>query len=144
MDSEITAAIIALCGVVLSTGISLLIAFLSRRYNYHSLYAEIVSKSRNHWLNEMRKNISTMLAEACKAGDNYKSNKYYQSQNQVLMRLNTKEPLHVMLKKQIELLEQCNSQNYKNIKKNIIKISEVLLKREWERVKKEAKGKGEK
>ena len=128
--------LIGLIGVVVGS----IGTYFTLKYQYRQLFAETVSKSRNKWLNEMRENISEMLAEACKAGDGYKSDKYYKAKNQVLLRLNTKEPLHLMLKQQIELLEQCNSQNYKNIEKNIIDISEVLLKREWERVKREAKG----
>ena len=114
--------------------------YFTLKYQYRQLFAETVSQSRNKWLNEMRENISEMLAIARKECDSFKSKDYYSAQNMVLLRLNTKEPLHLMLKQQIEQLEQCNSQNYKNIEKNIIDISEVLLKREWERVKREAQG----
>ena len=47
MEPEVIAAIIALAGVILSTAISLIIGFWSKRYNYHHLFAETVSQSRN-------------------------------------------------------------------------------------------------
>lgn len=136
MDSEVIAAIIALSGAILSIGISLIISLWTRRYNYNQLFAETVSESRNKWLNEMRDFISTMLAEAqsCNSG---RTKKYWKARNEIMLRLNLNEPLHLMLKN--EILQLDNSKDDKTIEK-IILISQSLLKEEWEKVKKEAKG----
>ena len=136
MDSEVIAAIIALSGAVLSIGISLIISLWTRRYNYNQLFAETVSESRNKWLNEMRDFISTMLAEAqsCNSG---RTNEYWKARNEIMLRLYLNEPLHLMLKN--EILQLDNGKDDKTIEK-IILISQSLLKEEWEKVKKEAKG----
>ena len=54
-----------------------------------------------------------------------------------MLRLNLNEPLHLMLKN--EILHLDNGKDDKTIEK-IILISQSLLKEEWEKVKKEAKG----
>lgn len=155
MDSEVIAAIIALSGAILSIGISLIISLWTRRYNYNQLFAETVSESRNKWLNEMRDFISTMLAEVknpcpldkdknvCKNAEcqlhstDTRTNKYWKARNEIMLRLNLNEPLHLMLKN--EILQLDNGKDDKTIEK-IILISQSLLKEEWEKVKKEAKG----
>lgn len=141
MDApEVIAAIIALGGVVLSVLVSILFHIGTTRYNYNQLFAQTVSQSRNQWLNEMRENISIMLAEASKCRNTYKSREYYIAQNQVLLRMNNSEPLHLMLTQEIKKLESCTVDTFSTYEENILAISEVLLKREWELVKKEAKG----
>ena len=55
-----------------------------------------------------------------------------------MLRLNLNEPLHLMLKN--EILNLDNNSDEKTIE-NIIAISQTLLKEEWEKVKKEARGK---
>lgn len=155
MDSEVIAAIIALSGAILSIGISLIISLWTRRYNYNQLFAETVSESRNKWLNEMRGFISTMLAEVknscslgkgkeiCKNADyqfksaDTRTKEYWKARNEIMLRLNLNEPLHLMLKN--EILQLDNGKDNKTIE-NIISISQLLLKEEWEKVKKEAKG----
>lgn len=155
MESEVIAAIIALSGVVLSVGISFIVSLWTRRYNYNQLFAETVSESRNKWLNEMRGFISTMLAEVknscslgkgkkiCKNADcqfksaDTRTKEYWKARNEIMLRLNLNEPLHLMLKNEILTLD--NNNNKKTIE-NIISISQLLLKEEWEKVKKEAKG----
>ena len=139
MDSEVIAAFIALGGVILSVGISFIVSLWTRRYNYNQLFAETVSESRNKWLNEMRDSISTMLAEAQFPNPKPRTftKKYWKTRNEVILRLNLNEPLHLMLKN--EILNLDNNGNKKTIE-NIISISQLLLKEEWEKVKKEAKG----
>lgn len=143
MEPEEVAALIALAGVILSVGISFGVSMLARRYNYHHLHAEIVSKSRNQWLNEMREYISEMLARANKAQNEYKPYEYYKARNQVVLRLNLREPLHAMMLQQIRALDNCTSNNYIVAIENIIEISQAILKEEWEKVKLEAAGKGD-
>lgn len=153
MDSEVIAAIIALSGAILSIGISLIISLWTRRYNYNQLFAETVSKSRNKWLNEMRGFISTMLAEVknscslgkgkeiCKNADyqfksaDTRTKEYWKARNEIMLRLNLNEPLHLMLKN--EILQLDNGKDNKTIE-NIISISQqrfnecdaVLLQRD--------------
>lgn len=132
--SEIIAALIGCLVGVLGS-------YFTLRFNYRQLFAETVSQSRNHWLNEMRENISVMLAEACKCVGPLKSKEYYIAQNQVLLRMNNVEPLHLMLTKEIRELERSGSAaDFRLHRDNILTISEKLLKREWEHVKDEAKG----
>lgn len=159
MDAEVIAAIIALVGVVLSTAISLIIGFWGKRYNYHHLFAETVSQSRNKWLNEMREYISEMLAnkrrmvygnvdemsavEIC--------NKYDTCKFQVLMRLNINESDHRQLRALIieldgygvQKLGQTAVKQYETTELEIIEISRKILKEEWDKVKLESKGEGE-
>ena len=129
-----------LIGAIIGAIVSFFAAFFTLRFNYKQLYAQTVSSSRNIWLNEMRENISIMLAEACKAGNEHKPKEFYIAQNQVLLRMNNNEPLHLMLTQEIQKLEKCNAKTFPLYSSNILKISEMLLKREWEHVKKEAKG----
>lgn len=159
MEPEVIAAIIALAGVILSTAISLIIGFWGKRYNYHHLFAETVSQSRNKWLNEMREYISEMLAnkrrmvygnvdemsavEIC--------NKYDTCKFQVLMRLNINESDHRQLRALIieldgygvQKLGQTAVKQYEATELAIIEISRKILKEEWDKVKLESKGEGE-
>lgn len=144
MDPEETAALIALLGVVLSVIISFVVSYMARRYNYHHLFAETVSQSRNGWLNEMRGYISEMLAQADKSQTSYKPIEYYRARHQVVLRLNLTESLHLMLFQQIKILDNCTINNYAITRDNIIEISQAIFKEEWDKVKLEAKGKGEK
>lgn len=133
--------IAALIGAVSGAVVSFLVTYFTLRFNYRQLFAETVSQSRNQWLNEMRENISIMLAEACKCVGTLKTKEYYVAQNQVLLRMNNSEPLHLMLTQEIESLEQDGTvKGFQIHRENVLAISEKLLKREWERVKKEAKG----
>ncbi len=141
---EIADIIITAINVILTLSISLTVSLLSRRYNYHQLFAETVSDSRNIWLNEMREYLSEMLAQADKAQNSYKPLEYYRARNQVVLRLNLKESLHLMLLQQIKILDNCTIASYPTTRDNIIEISQIILKEEWEKVKSEAKGKGDK
>lgn len=129
-----------LIGAIIGSILTFIATILTLRFNYKQLYAQTVSQSRNQWLNEMREYISVMLAEACKYMTAYKSKEYYVAQNQVLLRMNNREPLHLMLTQEIKKLETCTSETFRACESNILAISELLLKNEWEKVKKEAKG----
>lgn len=131
--------LITLICAIISAVISLTLSYFTNRYNYRHLFAETVSQSRNKWLNEMRDFISTMLAEAQFPNPKPRTftKKYWKARNEIMLRLNLNEPLHLMLKNEILTLD--NNNNKKTIE-NIISISQLLLKEEWEKVKKEAKG----
>lgn len=141
MDPEVIAAIIALSGAILSIGISLIISLWTRRYNYNQLFAETVSESRNKWLNEMRGFISTMLAEVnFQPTNKTRTKKYWKARNEITLRLNLNEALHFALNNEILKLDCPNNANQNETINNIISISQEILKGEWEKVKKEAKG----
>ena len=138
-----------LCGIIAAV-VSMITTNITTRFSY-KLFAETVSQSRNKWLNEMRSFIATMLAEVQKppsienVKDNNSSsaypertNAYWKARNEIMLRLNLNEPLHLMLKN--EILNLDNNSDEKTIE-NIIAISQTLLKEEWEKVKKEAGGK---
>lgn len=153
-------AVIAFCGVVLSTGISFIVALGTKRYNYNQLFAETVSQSRNRWLNEMRSFISAMLAEVqnpfpasknsgrteqqnpmARTKAAVRTNKYWKARNQIILRLNITETLQDSLYREILKLDCVNNSDEEQTIQNIIALSQLLLKDEWEKVKKEAKGK---
>ena len=158
MKLEIVATLIAFVGVVLSTTISLIIGFWGKRYNYHHLFAETVSQSRNKWLNEMREYISEMLANKRRmvyGNIDEKSvveicNNYDTCKFQVLMRLNINESDHRQLRALIIELDGYGAQRlgqkavkqYEETELEIIEISRKILKEEWDKVKLESKGKG--
>lgn len=141
---------------------SLITVWVARIKNY----GEIVSERRNVWLNEMRNNISRMLAykkaidcveeeikpqpqpqtktqTKTKGGlfeKKVKLGKEYElAKNEVLIRLNLTEGKHQLLKTAIEEFD--TSDAYDSIAaEKILEISRSLLKDEWEKVKRETKG----
>ena len=142
MSDDAKAALIALVGVLFSTLLSLFVSKKTIQYSYKDLFAKTVSQSRNKWLNEMRAFISSMLAEAKRPSEeptDKRTNAYWKARNQIMLRLNLNEPLHIMLAKEIYDLD-LPSADIDDISNKIIEISQHLLKEEWEKVKKEAKG----
>lgn len=156
MAPEVIAAIIAVAGVLVSVFVSFVVSFWGKRYNYHHLFAETVSQSRNKWLNEMREYISEMLANKRRmvyGNIDEKSvveicNKYDTCKFQVLMRLNGNESDHRQLKALILSLDNFddktkangNLEKYKVAEQAILELSTRIFKDEWEKVKEEAKG----
>lgn len=111
---------------------------------YKQLFAETVSQSRNKWLNEMRGLISTILVvakeECVLSKEPVASDEYLKARDEILLRLNMKESLHILLENEIEKLDHANSNNVDDISGKILTISRTILKEEWEKVKSEAKG----
>ena len=141
MDSDLITAIIALSGVVLFVVVSFIVSRGTSRYNYRQLFAKTVSESRNKWLNEMRGFISTMLAEVnFQPTNKTRTKKYWKARNEITLRLNLNEALHFALNNEILKLDCPNNANQNETINNIISISQEILKGEWEKVKKEAKG----
>lgn len=150
----------ALFGFIGGLIASLITVWVARIKNY----GEIVSERRNVWLNEMRNNISRMLAykkaidcveeeikpqpqpqpqTKTKGGlfeKKVKLEKEYElAKNEVLIRLNLTEGKHQLLKAAIEEFD--TQDDYDSIAaEKILEISRSLLKDEWEKVKKETKG----
>lgn len=174
MSPEVVSAIIGVCGVLVSVAISFLVSNLTLRYNYKHLYADVVSKSRNHWLDEMRANIAKMIAARycmimskpqgangqpqganrqnkntnapiiCNRWNRYGKafNDYYAARAEVLLRLNNREDLHADLHRLIYALDECNDHDEcMALEVRILAVCEPLLKTEWDRVRREARGK---
>ena len=152
----IIAAIIALAGVILSVGISLMVALLTRRYNYHHLFAETVSKNRMEWINVWRENISTFLAIAetlhdsgCKKDKPCElcelKKEMLKARAMITTRLNMTEELHCLMFAAIKQIDcsQSNTQ-FEAQREYIEELARKILKPEWERVKNEAQGKNRK
>lgn len=147
MMSEIIDAIIAFVGVIVSVVVSFIVSIGVNRYNYHHLFAETVSQSRNRWLNEMRDYISTMVEEAklgCLTNKPHQTEKYLKARAEILLRLNMDEPLHALLEKAIENLDNAKQNDVDDLSKSMLEVSRLILKEEWEKVKKEAKGENNK
>ena len=140
LDKEVIVAIISVSGVLITAGITLVGYIWSKRQNKKVIFNQTVSEKRNIWLNEMRQYISEMLALANMAQKIYKTIDYLLSRNQVVLRLNERETLHLMLHNQIKILDVCTSTNYLAIRDKVIELSKIILKEEWEKVKSEAKG----
>ena len=148
-EPEVIAAIISLGGVILPVCVTLCIGLFTHRYNYHQLYAETVSKNRMEWINIWRENLSVFLAcaemlhTACNSGERegYRKEMLI-ARGRIVMRLNDREAEHVALYRAIMNLDcaPCNENFYKQVVQ-IEGMARAILKTEWERVKKEAKGK---
>ncbi len=137
MNSEVKSAIIAVIGVIISVAISWIIALLNNRYNYHHLYAETVSQSRNVWLNEVREYISKMLSNARRIVYNrdfsFETLKMYdECKYQILIRLNMKEDDHKVLNDYIKNIDKFinnilnnnfDNSKYLDLEEEIVNIS---------------------
>lgn len=142
---EAIAAWIAFGGVIISAVLSFWISKRTLKLERNKLYSDMVTKNRHDWLTIMRKHISAMLAEArysiSKKFKFGKNKAYYLHRNEVLIRLNLSEPYHLLLKQKIEELDTATTPaDYKKAEKDIYLIAEPLLKFEWDKVRKEAKG----
>lgn len=146
---------------LIAGAISLIGIFFTTKLSGVNIYAQTVSSNRMDWINVWRENLSKFIA-CVKMINSFNvriSNstitysdistvyiKMYESCNMVLLRLNLTEPAHVLLKKQIEdilseLESKGNNQNMDKLLEELSNTARLILKPEWERVKKEAKGK---
>lgn len=140
-----------LLGAIFGTIATIIIGFLTLKYNYNHLHAEIVSKSRNEWLNIWRDqlskflSVSDMLRYEQIEGDRRVEllNEYHIAKNNILLRLNMEENQHknvYVLINRIAYEKQLSNENYFKAKELLLVATRDLLKIEWERVKKEARG----
>lgn len=140
MSGDNIATLITAIAALVTAIVTLFIAARTKRFNYNQLFAQTVSQSRNVWLIQMREYISKMLAVAQTTKDLYE---YYKVRNEIMLRINLAEAYHIELKQQIERLDNFiyfNESTITAICNRIIEISRQMLKEEWEKVKKEAKG----
>ena len=144
----------ALLGAIGGALLSFLASWLTLKFNYHQLFAETVSKNRMEWINVWRENISKFLACAeilqkcslttecdnCKIVE-YKK-EFYESRAMITSRLNMDEELHVLMFAAINQIDfKTPDLEFAAMREYILELARKILKPEWERVKKEAKGK---
>lgn len=159
MDVEVIAAFIALGGVILSALVSLLIALWTRRYNYHYLFAETVSQNRMDWINVWRENVAVFLSTAAVLHEIYTAKgqtnnmdaekllelkrELLRARTMISARLNLNENSHKRMFETIRALDYKTTDEewFAWMLEMIESIAREILKPEWERVKKEARGK---
>ena len=130
-----------------------------------NIYSQIVSDSRNRWIDDFRKNIAEALAAANTysyfysylSSSNSKKvqmsdlmeyyNRFYISRNMVLAKLNLNEEKHQNLKSKLMKinLDEVSSNGSRidfdnKLEQTILEQTRDTLKEEWERVKDEADG----
>ena len=136
--------------------------YFTLRFNYRQLFAEIVSKSRNNWVNIWRDSLAELIAildvlkenktkldsDCSTCSDKKCTNKfdllvkYNTLKNNILIRLNMNEKLHQEVYLLINKFSyENNDEEYSKNKELLMSVSRSLLKEEWERVKDEAGGK---
>ena len=143
-----------LIGAVVGAIFGFTASFLTLRFNYHQLFAETVSKNRMEWINVWRENISKFLAcaeilQKCSLStecDNCKiveyKKEFYESRAMITSRLNMGEELHVLMFAAINQIDfKTPDLEFVAKREYILELARKILKPEWERVKKEAKGK---
>lgn len=155
MEPEVTAALISLCGVIISVLVTLLINVGQSKYNYNQLFAQTVSSTREKWLCIFRENLSKCLAcaeilnqweDGQHKGDELKKVEYekefFESRGMLVSRLNMNEKLHMLFFaaiSQIDYAKPCVEFVAK--REYVYEVARSLMKEEWECVKKEARGK---
>jgi len=137
----------ALIGAIIGAVFGFIASWLTLRFNYHQLFAQTVSSNRMDWINVWRENIAKLLAcaevlHSKKPSDHCKCEKeFFEARAMIIIRLNPKEPKHVLMNKLLENFDyKINNKNFNTQKEAIIELAQSILKPEWERVKKEAKG----
>ena len=121
-------------------------SWLTLRFNYRQLFAQTVSSNRMDWINVWRENISKLLACAeilhtSKEENTEYKKEFLEARGRILTRLNLNENNHVLMYGALTHFDY-SSQNgrfYSQLAE-IIELAQKILKPEWERVKKEAKG----
>lgn len=158
--NEIVAALIG--GVIGFLG-----SFLVLRFNYKQLFAQTVSSNRMDWINKWRENLSIFLAnaevlhemtrnhngeiQACALNKSMKyvceCEKYIalktemlKSREMITSRLNLNEDLHRLMFATIKQID-IQSNDFFVQREYIEELARQILKPEWERLKREAKGK---
>ncbi len=154
-----------LSGGLIGAVLSFIISFLTLRFNYRQLFAETVSKNRMEWINVWRENVAIFLSRAqalrekekrapggcglliCLKKSNQEDStnletELYKARSMITTRLNMEEEPHILMygalmnfdwkmKDDLEFQKQCEV---------VELLAREILKPEWERVKKEAKG----
>lgn len=143
-NPAVSAAIIALCGVIISA----FVAFTSSR---RSVYISSVTVERSKWIEKLRSNIAELL-ELCAAISHKKDITYDEKRNKVdrlisliTLQLNPADKGGIdknLITHLQYLLKACerSAEDYRAEEKRFIRHSQFMLKEEWEKVKAEARG----
>jgi hypothetical protein len=113
-----------------------------------NLKSEVLSRNRQNWINTLRDNISefislsiviTKITSVHKDYDD-KMEKFLTLRSRISLLLNPKEDDHNKLDKYLKealyfVIEKEEQRHIVDIRNDIIKLSQEILKREWERVK---------
>lgn len=126
---------------------------LTWQFNYHNLFAATVSKSRMDWINCFREEISTIIAALERNVDEDEKRRTvdyryegYKARAKLRTRLNMdtersgneyNEALDGILR---SLKFDGTDRNIEETKEMLIELARDILEPEWQRVKKEAKG----
>jgi hypothetical protein len=157
MYDQTWAAVIAVVGVLVT-------CVVTYKISKKSEWCGLVSKNRMDWIISFRSNISKMLAngkcifrfgenDSVKSKEKIKGKNnlislhicYEQAKDEILSRLNLKEYLHTELKGEIERLDLLiekgdDISDLESVESEILDTTRKILKPEFERVKREAKG----
>lgn len=139
--------------VVTILGTLVFSGLLTWQFNYHNLFAETVSKSRMDWINCFREEMATIIAvlernvdEDEKSGTVDYRYEGYKARAKLRTRLNMdtekngneyNEVLDDILR---SLRFDGTDRNIEETKEMLIELTRDILEPEWQRVKKEAKG----
>ena len=153
MDVELKIALITIAGTVASIIVTIVFNAIASKYNYSKLFAETVSGNRMDWINVWRENVSAFLAASRvlhsfsdRYGKEFDEYVYKQqmAKEMVITRLNLKESQHSAFLVAIENVDYTADEKSFCCACNMVEIlAREILKPEWERVKREAKGKKE-
>jgi hypothetical protein len=121
-------------------------------------YSEAVVQNRVDWLRIFSEHIAAMLAEVEAArfvgcmtnGERAKGyvscvRKYHKSKNYLLSKINMPEPKHklisIYLNQMDGQLERYDKEEFHALRERLLEVTRQMEKAEWEKAKKEAKGK---
>ena len=134
--------------------IGIVTTYFTMKYNYNQLFAETISKSRNHWLNEFREELSIIVGTAffinnkqgakCKNEFCEKVLEAEKARVKLLTRLNQNvgkygNEFNKILQDELVKINFFNGIKEEDLIK-LVNISREILEFEWEKVKREAKG----
>jgi hypothetical protein len=136
---------------VITAFAAVVVSYLSAR---QGIRATVVSSNRQVWINSLRDTIAEYLAKAMMArtlnaleyaGDSSlpRVEEILRLNTRIELLINPKEKDHAQLARQVsQMTDALNSQNPKNqafdvdsCRKQIVELSQLILKREWDRVK---------
>lgn len=145
MNIDLLDLFVGIVGAIIGYVLSL----LTLRFSYKQLFADTVSKNRMDWINVWRENISKFLACAEYLNSNRDKEpcaemivRLYEARAMIASRLNLTEELHTLMLAAINTLDyQADSKTFIAQREYILELARQILKPEWERVKREAKGK---
>lgn len=161
MKTEVIVALVSLGGVILSTVISLLIAWRSTRYNYKQLFATTVSASRKKWIDIVTDSFAQYFAaayairsivemtEADKSKFVKERIEYWRelvnAERMITQRFTLNDEYQKLIKyaflEMRGIIETANDSRFSAKCEELEDLGRRLLKVEWNRVKRESGGK---